>query len=97
MPPAHRHGDPRSCGATTTVVGQSSTFVEGKLWAVQGDPNSHGAGALTSSVGSVLIEGKAVIVHAPDSAAPDNLCPTLNGAHCSPQTAGGSGSTYAGG
>lgn len=79
------------------VAGQSSTFVDGKLWAVQGDPNSHGAGALIPTVSSVLIQGKAVIVNSPDPASADNLCPTLDGEHCTPKTAGGSGTTYAGG
>lgn len=97
MPPVHRHGDARTCGATTVVVGQSSTYSEGKLWAVEGDPNSHGDGALSASVNSVVIEGKKVIVHAPDSAAPDDLCIPLNGNHCEPDTAEGSPKTYAGG
>jgi hypothetical protein len=96
MPPAHRHGDPRTCGATTVVVGQGSTFVDGKLWAVEGDINSHGDGQLIASVATVLIEGKKVIVHAPDDAVPDDLCIPLDGAHCKPMTAAGSGSTFAG-
>jgi uncharacterized Zn-binding protein involved in type VI secretion len=27
--PAHRNGDPRACGATTIVSGQSSVFLDG--------------------------------------------------------------------
>jgi hypothetical protein len=96
MPPAHRHGDARTCGATTVVVGQSSTYVNGKLWAVEGDINSHGDGQLIASVAAVKIEGKRVIVHAPDDAVPDDLCLPLGGAHCEPMTASGSGDTFAG-
>jgi hypothetical protein len=96
MPGAHRHGDARACGATTVVVGQGSTYVNGRLWAVEGDINSHGNGELVASVATVLIEGKRVIVNAPDDAAPDDLCIPLNGAHCEPMTAEGSGDTFAG-
>lgn len=97
MPPVHRHGDPRTCGATTVVVGQSTVYAEGKLWAVDGDPNSHGAGNLIPSQDAVKIEGKAVIVHKPDNASPDNLCPPQNAQHCTPMTAGGSPKTFLGG
>ena len=93
MPPAHRNSDPRVCGAVTTVVGQSTVFVEGQLWAVNGDPNSHGDGALIASGSTVFIEGKPVIVHAPDTAVADALCPLPP--HCAPDTAGGSGTVYA--
>jgi hypothetical protein len=96
MPPAHRHGDARTCGATTVVVGQSSVYVDGSLWAVEGDINTHGDGELIASVTTVKIEGKSVIVHAPDDASPDDLCPPLGGAHCEPMTAQGSGATFAG-
>lgn len=95
MPPAHRHGDARNCGATTVVVNQSTTYVEGRLWAVDGDINSHGDGQLIHSGTSVFIEGILVIVHAPDDAAPDDLCIPLNGNHCEPMTAEGSGTTFA--
>jgi hypothetical protein len=95
MPPAHRHGDARDCGATTVVAGQSSTFVEGRLWAVIGDPNTDGDGALIPSGASVFIEGKLIIVHAPDDAEPDDLCPIIGGPHCEPMTAEGSGTTFA--
>ena len=41
MPAAHRNGDLRTCGATTSVTGQSTVTVNGKLWAVLGDKDSH--------------------------------------------------------
>lgn len=90
MPPAHRHGDPRVCGATTTVVGQSTVYVNGKLWAVEGDPDTHGNGELIPSGHTVFCEGKPVIVHAPDTAAPDLI-------HPQPltDTDGGSGDVFA--
>jgi hypothetical protein len=97
MPPVHRHGDPRVCGAATVVVGQSTVYSEGKLWAVSGDPNTHGSGGLIPSQSAVYIEGKLVIVHAPDSASADSLCPIVGGAHCAPATAGGSDKTFLGG
>lgn len=90
MPPAHRDGDVRVCGASTTVVGQSTVFVEGQLWAVDGDPNSHGDGGLIPSGSTVFVEGKPVIVHAPDSASADALCPIAGPPHCAPATAEGS-------
>jgi hypothetical protein len=37
-----------------------------------------------------------VIVHAPDAAAPDDLCIPIGGPHCEPMTAEGSGATFAG-
>lgn len=95
MPPAHRHGDARICGATTVVVGQSSTYVDGRLWAVAGDINTDGDGQLIPSVAGVEIEGKRVIVHAPDSAMPDDLCIPIGEPHCEPLTAAGSGTTFA--
>lgn len=96
MPPAHRHGDARTCGATTVVIGQSTTYVDGRLWAVEGDVNTDGDGQLIPSVAGVLIEGKRVIVHAPDDAVPDDLCLPVGGAHCEPMTAEGSSDTFAG-
>jgi hypothetical protein len=91
---AHRHGDARVCGATTVVTGQSNTYVDGKLWAVEGDPNTDGGGGLIASQSATFIEGKRVIVHAPDSAAPDMLCP-IAPVHCLPATAQGSATTNA--
>jgi len=61
---AHRQDDKRTCGATTIVSGQSTVFVNGKLWAVEGDLDSHGHGDLVSVIGStVKINGKKVIVY----------------------------------
>lgn len=91
MPPAHRHGDSRVCGATTTVVGQTTVKVNTQLWAVKDDPNTHGEGKLTNSGTTVKIEGKFVIVHAADSASADNLCIPVGPPHCSPDTDEGSG------
>ncbi len=95
MSAAHLHGDLRTCGATTVVSGQSTVFVNGKLWAVEGDQNTHGGGALIPSGSTIFIEGKPVIVHAPDTASPDGECPISGGAHCAPMTAQGSGDTNA--
>jgi len=97
MPAAHRHGDPRVCGASTIVSGQSHVYVNGKLWAVAGDPNSHGGGSLINSQSFVRINGKPVIIHAADSAAPDSLCPPIGPPHCNPATAGGSPNVFVGG
>lgn len=96
MPKVHRHTDPRSCGATTVVAGQSTVFANGLLIAVNGDPNTHGAGALIAGSNKVFINGKPVVNHTPDSANPDSLCPPLGGAHCAPVTAGGSPNVFVG-
>ena len=73
MPGVHRNGDSRFCGATTTVTGQSTVRVNGKLWAVEGDPSSHGAGNLQSVYGAknVRINGKSVICAVGDKASGD--------------------------
>ena len=68
---AHRDGDARVCGASTVVTGQSTVFVNGKLWAVDNDPNSHGGGELAPVDAGVYVEGKPVVVHRPDTAAID--------------------------
>ena len=73
MPQAHRNNDSRFCGALTIVQGQSSVFVNGRLWAVDNDPNTHGAGGLIPSGTSVFINNKKVIVLFPDQARIDNL------------------------
>jgi hypothetical protein len=95
MPEVHRDGDGRVCGASTVVVRQSTVYANGKLWAVQGDPNSHGGGALSASGSGVFVESTPVIVHAPDSAAPDALCIPIGGLHCAPATASGSPDVFA--
>lgn len=95
MPASHRDADPRVCGALTVVVGQSTVFVDDLLWAVIGDPNDHGSGGLIPSGSTVFCEDKLVIVNSPDSALADDLCIPLGGPHCSPSTAGGSGTVSA--
>jgi len=88
MPGVHRHGDNRSCGATTTVTGQSTVFVEGKLFSVNGDPNTHGSGALIASGTTVSVNEKPVIIIG-DNASTDSL------AHTNPSAATGSGTVSA--
>lgn len=95
MPAAHRHGDSRTCGATTVVQNQSTVFVNGRLWAVKGDPNTHGGGNLINTGTTVFISGIPVIVHSADPAAPDGLCPIAGGPHCGPATASGSDNVFA--
>tara|TARA_B100000287_G_scaffold117860_1_gene109744 strand:- start:1428 stop:1715 length:288 start_codon:yes stop_codon:yes gene_type:complete len=87
MPPIHRHGDTRACGATTIVSGQSTVFANEKLVAVNGDPNSHGGGALIAGSKNVFIKGIAVVNHTPDGASADSLLINL---HSAPVTASGS-------
>jgi hypothetical protein len=94
MAGAHLNGQLRTCGATTIVVGQTSVFVNGLLWAVDGDVNSHGNGNLIASGTFVTIAGKRVVINKPDLAMPDNLCPVPGGTHCSPMTAQGSVSVF---
>jgi|LakMenE18May11ns_1017448.scaffolds.fasta_scaffold9790136_3 uncharacterized Zn-binding protein involved in type VI secretion len=89
MSQAHRHGDQRSCGATTVVSGQSFVTIDGKLWAVENDQNTHGGGGLIASKSYITIAGKKIIV-VNDSANPDNLCPTAGGQHCNPKASSGS-------
>jgi uncharacterized Zn-binding protein involved in type VI secretion len=71
------------------VSGQTTVFVNGQLWAVQGDQNTHGGGSLIPSGSTVKVQGIPVIVHSPDSANPDNAD------HTNPATAGGSGTVNA--
>lgn len=75
MPGAHRNADKRRCSAATTVVNQSSVYVNGRLWSVNGDPNTHGSGDLVAIYGPpcVYIEGKLVICAVGDTAKPDEL------------------------
>jgi hypothetical protein len=90
MPGAHRNNDGRICGATTTVVGQSTVFANGELIAVDGDPNTHGGGGLIAANANVYIEGKLAVNHTPENSAPDSLCVPLGPPHCNPQTSEGS-------
>ena len=78
MPAIHRDTDGRSCGATTTVNGQSSVFANALLVAVNEDPNTHGGGGLIADCNQVFCEGKLVVNHSPDNAAADSICPI----HC---------------
>ena len=94
--PVHRHSDSRSCGATTTVMGQGTVWVNNKLASVQGDGNTHGGGALSASVndGTVWINNKKVVLKGSGSA-PDYLCRPKGPPHCSPSATSGSGDVYA--
>lgn len=92
---AHRNGDSRTCGAATTVNGQTTVFVNNRLWAVAGDTNTHGSGGLIPTGSTIFVEGKLVIVHSPDPAFADDLCPIEGEPHCSPFTSQGSSDTVA--
>lgn len=70
----HRHNDPRICGAATIVVGQSTVFVNSRLWAVKDDICTHGNGQLINTGTTVFIAGLPVIVHYPDPAKPNDYC-----------------------
>lgn len=85
---SHRNGDSRSCGATTTVVGQNFVKVDGQLWAVTGDPETHGDGQLINTQTYIKINGLYACLVG-DSAAPDDLCPIDGGAHCDPIASSG--------
>jgi hypothetical protein len=91
LPKAHRNADRRACGALTFVEGQSTVFVNGKLWAVENDGNTHTAGGLIPSFHGVFIEGKPVIVHTPDLAHVDGLEHVAT----EDETAEGSGDVFA--
>ena len=73
--PIHRDTDPRVCGASTNVAGQSTVFANNLLVSVDGDPNSHGGGSLSAGSNKVFAGGIAVVNHSPDGASPDALCP----------------------
>ena len=92
----HRNGDSRACGASTTVIGQSTVYVNNKLVAVQNDPNSHGGGELNASInpGTIFVENIEMVVNG-SSAAADALCPIDGGSHCSPSATSGSDDTFA--
>lgn len=90
MTAAHRNTDARACGATTIVSGQSTVYVNGKLWAVDNDVNTDGGGGLNPAGTTVKINNLAVVVVG-DPADPDSLCPVPGGAHCNPYAAAGSG------
>ena len=96
MPAIHRNTDPRVCGASTVVVGQSTVFANSLLVSVNGDPNTHGGGDLIAACKNVYINGIMVVNHSPDNASPDGLCPIIGGPHCAPATAGGSPNVFVG-
>ena len=89
---AHIHGHSRVCGAKTTVLNQSTVYVNNELWAVKDSTNSDGNGQLIPTGQTIYVENKLVICHTPDSAQPDGLCPL--DPHCNPATAQGSGDTF---
>lgn len=94
--PVHRNTDPRACGATTIVAGQSTVFCNNLLVSVNGDPNSHGGGELAAACRNVFVNNKLVVNNTPESAAADSLCIPLGGSHCAPVTAGGSPNVFVG-
>ena len=97
--PVHRDSDARSCGAKTTVNGQSNVFVNSKLASVQGDPNTHGGGALGATVngGTVFVNGKKLVLKG-SASAPDSLSRRLFGGqpHRNPRATGGSPDVFSG-
>jgi len=91
---AHTQAMFRVCGALTIVQNQNNVYVNKQLWAVKGSQNDHINGQLINSTGdTVFINRLPVIVHGPDHAKPDNLCPFDH--HCDPETAEGSDNVYA--
>lgn len=92
---AHRNGDSRSCGATTSSVQSRDVYVNGMLWSIDGDPNSHGGGGLNAATKNVYIGGGAVVNNG-DEAAADALCAPLGGAHCGPSASQGSTNVFVG-
>jgi len=95
MTAIHRNTDSRACGASTVVAGQNTVFANDLLVSVNGDPNSHGSGALSASCHDVYVNN-ILVVDLGDSAAPDLLCPTLNGPHCAPSATSASSNVYVG-
>lgn len=95
MPGAHRENDRRSDStqSKTIVKGQSTVYVNGRLWAVEGDEETDGFGHLKSkSPGTIFINGKKVIVEGMDDAGPDGNCGRLgfDPEHCHPHPTEGS-------
>ncbi len=91
MPSSHRNTDSRACGAKTEVIGQSTVFVNGLLWAVEDDIDDHcdPKGPLNPSGTTIFIEGKNVIVIGDGFKAPDYQPPECETLH-SPTAASGS-------
>jgi len=63
MPPCHRVGDQRACGAVTVGTGlNTKVLIEGVPAAVQGDLNSHSMLGPLISIASGLVGGKQVLI-----------------------------------
>lgn len=94
--PVHRNTDSRVCGASTTVTGQSTVYVNGLLASVQGDPNTHSGGSLGATVndGTVYVNGKKLVLKG-SSASPDALNPPLGAPHTNPKATQGSPDVFA--
>lgn len=94
MPGCHRNGDSRYCGAATIVSGQSTVFVNNRLWAVNGDPDTHDGAPLEAVYPSknVYIQNILVICAPGDHAGAEPIPPF----HGPPATwpAGHSDNTY---
>ena len=95
MTGVHRHGDSRSCGATTVVTTNTTVFANGQLVSVNGNPNSHGAGNLSADCAHFYCHDTLVVDNG-DSAAADNVCPTSGGAHCAPAASSASPNVFVG-
>lgn len=90
MPEAHLVDGKRTCGGITRSKGNTTVFVNNKLWAVDGDETDHNSGGLKASGGKeVYVEGKKVVVKG-DPANPDER------GHQNPAAADGSGDVSAG-
>ena len=94
--PVHRDTDARICGATTTVVNQSSVYANNLLIAVNGDPNTHKGGSLIAHCKNVYAEGILIVNNTPDNANPDSLCVPIGPPHCNPYTNQGSPDVFVG-
>ena len=93
--PIHRNRDLRNCGATTTVIGQTTVFANGKLVSVNGDPNTDGDGELIAHCKNVYAGGKMVVI-VTNQAAADDKCLLFGGNHCDPIASQGSGNVIVG-
>lgn len=78
MPPCHRVGDKRACGAVTVGTGlNTKVMIQNQLAAVQGDVNTHNMLGQLVSVASgmagkqIMVQGIPMIVAMVDQAAPD--------------------------
>jgi hypothetical protein len=92
--PIHRETDPRICGHTTIVKGQSTVYANNLLVSVDRDPNSGGGGSLFARNNNVYVNNRLVVNHSPEPAAPDSSCPLPP--HCNPVTAQGSPDVFVG-